>query len=259
MDNKESTAIRVERVGEVAWVTIDRLPVNAITLADYQRITDVFAEISGSPDVMCVVLTGAGERAFCAGLDRHEFMASTPEEDPARALIVRNTFEAIRTCAVPVIAAVNGPALGAGAALASSADIRIASERATFGMPEINIGRCGGASHLGRHIPQGLLRKMFFTGEPIDAHEGYRVGLVDEVVKSSAELHAAAERLAAIIASKSRTGLTYGKASLNEVEGLRVEVGYPIEQAYSTRLMGTPDAREAVTAVIEKRAPVWGN
>ncbi|MEO3748955.1 enoyl-CoA hydratase-related protein [Plantactinospora sp. B5E13] len=256
MNNNGTGHVRVERNGAVARVVIDRPPVNAITLDDYRAITDVFTRISGSRDVHCVVLTAAGRRAFCAGLDLREFLASTAEEDPARALVVRATFESVRTCAVPVIAAVNGPALGAGAVLASVCDIRIAARSATIGLPEINVGRCGGGAYLGRLVPPGALRRIFFTGEPVDAEEAYRIGLFDEVV-DAAELPAAADRLAARIAGKSPVGLRYGKTALNEVEGLPVERGYPIEQGYSTRLMMTEDAREAAQAVLEKRTPVW--
>ncbi|MEV4628193.1 enoyl-CoA hydratase-related protein [Micromonospora sp. NPDC049523] len=256
MSEDSSEHIRVEREGAVARVVIDRAPVNAITLDDYRALADVFAAISGATDVHCVVLTAAGGRAFCAGLDLREFLASTPEQDPARALVVRSAFESVRTCAVPVIAAINGPALGAGAVLASVCDIRIAASSATIGLPEINVGRCGGGAYLGRLIPQGALRRMFFTGQPISAQEAYRIGLVDEVV-DAAELPAAAARLAATIAAKSPVGLRYGKSALNEIEGLPVERGYPVEQGYSTRLMATDDAREAAQAVLEKRAPVW--
>src|ERR1700744_4994710 len=152
----------------VATVTLDRPPVNAITLAHYQQLGDIFGELGATLDVNCVVLTAAGTRAFCAGLDLHEFRDAKVEDDSRRAEIVRATFAAIRGCRVPVIAAVNGAARGAGTALATVSDIRIASDRASFGMPEIDIGRCGGGAHLGRLIGQGALRRMFFTGQPVD-------------------------------------------------------------------------------------------
>jgi len=255
-DDSATESVQVRHDGAVAWVTIDRPPVNAITLADYRTIGETFARLSGRSDVNCVILTGAGTRAFCAGLDLQEFLASGVEEDPARAMVVRSAFESVRTCAVPIVAAVNGPALGAGAVLASVCDIRIAAESATFGMPEINVGRCGGGAYLGRLIPQGALRRMFFTGEPIPAAEAYRLGLVEEVCPSE-ELTQRAEALARKIAAKSPLGLRYGKSALNEIEGMPVERGYPVEQGYSTRLMHTHDAREATLAVVEKRAPVW--
>lgn len=238
----------------VAVVTLDRPPVNAITLAHYQAIGELFESLGDNPQVHCAIFTAAGERAFCAGLDLHEFLAATVEDDPARAAVVRACFAAVRHCAIPVIAAVNGPALGAGTVLAAVCDFRLASQKATFSMPEINVGRCGGGAHLGRLIGQGNLRKMFFTGLPIDAAEALRIGLVEEVLAPEA-LMARAQELARLIASKSPLGLRMGKASLNVIEGLPVEEGYQLEQGYSTRLMATEDAREATRAVVEKRAP----
>lgn len=240
----------------VAEIVIDCPPVNAITLADYVAIADAFDAADQWKDVHCILFTAAGERAFCAGLDLKEFLAATVDDDPARARIVRRCFKSIRDCVLPTIAAVNGPALGAGAVLSSVCDIRIASTRARFGMPEINVGRCGGAAHLGRHIPQGMLRKMFFTGEPIEATEAWRLGFVQEVVEPE-ELLPAARALAAKIARKAPLGLRMGKQALNQIEFLPVDEGYQIEQQFSTQLMKTRDAREATAAVLEKRSPVF--
>lgn len=249
-------SLTVEKSDRIARVTLDRPPVNALTLQLYADIAELFESSSGWDDVNVIVLSGAGSRAFCAGLDLKEFMAATVEDDPKRGAVVRRTFAAVRNAAVPVIAAVNGPALGAGCVLASVCDIRIAADTATFGLPEINVGRCGGGAHIGRLVPQGALRRMFFTGRPIDAAEAFRIGLVDEVVPAG-ELAAAAGRLAAVIADKAPLGLRYGKQALNEIEFMPVEDGYAREQQYSTRLMATEDAREATRAVVEKRAPVF--
>jgi enoyl-CoA hydratase len=240
----------------VAAVTLDRPPVNALTIALYQRIAEVFEEIGAAGEVNCVVLSARGSRAFCAGLDLHELLAASVADDPARAVIVRRMFRSVRHCAIPVIAAVNGPALGAGCVLASVCDIRIASENATFGLPEINAGRCGGTAHMARHVPQGLLRRMFFTGAPISAQAAYRVGFVDQVVPLDRLLPAAHE-LAAVIADKAPLGLRMGKEALNRVEFMQVDEGYALEQDYSSKLMHTEDAREAARAVLEKRAPVF--
>lgn len=249
-------ALTVEKSDRIARITLDRPPVNAITLDIYAEIGDVFESAAEWTDVNCIVFTGAGSRAFCAGLDLHEFLAASVEDDPKRAAVIRRTFSAVRTAAVPVIAAVNGPALGAGCVLASLCDVRIAADTATFGLPEINVGRCGGAAHLGRLIPQGAFRRMFFTGKPIDAAEAYRIGLVDEVVPLSG-LMDAADRLAGVIAAKAPLGLRLGKQAMNEVEWMSVDEGYAREQQYSTRLMATEDAREATRAVVEKRPPVF--
>jgi len=249
-------ALNIQRADRIATITLDRPPVNAITLALYQEIAEVFEAIKGWDDINCVVFAAEGQRAFCAGLDLNEFLAATVEEDPARAAIIRKCFASIRHAAVPVIAAVNGPALGAGCVIASVCDIRIASDNAKFGMPEINVGRCGGASHMQRHLPQGMLRRMYFTGQPISAQEAYRLGFVQEVVAFE-ELAATARALAETIAAKAPIGLRMAKQALNEVEFMQTEAGYEHEQGYSTRLMATEDAREATRAVVEKRAPVW--
>lgn len=248
--------IEVDIAGAIATVTLNRPPVNAVTLAHYRRLGEIFEELGRSDSVHCAILTAAGTRAFCAGLDLHEFLAARVEDDEARAAVVRQSFARIRHCAIPVIAAVNGPALGAGAVFAAVCDIRIAAETARFSMPEINVGRCGGGAHLGRLIGQGALRRMFFTGAPVDAAEAYRIGLVDGVVPA-AQLAEAARELATTISAKSPLGLRLGKQSLNEIEGLPVEEGYAIEQRYSTRLMATADAREATRATVEKRVPVF--
>ena len=125
----------IETAGKVVTVTIDRPPVNALTIALYGQIADAFEELGKRRDVHCAIFTGGGTRAFCAGLDLREFLAATPEQDPERAAVVRRTFSVVRHCAIPVIAAVNGPALGAGAVLASVCDIRISAASATFGLP----------------------------------------------------------------------------------------------------------------------------
>jgi enoyl-CoA hydratase len=250
------TELVVDSAGKIATVAIDRPPVNALTLALYDRIADTFEELGKRTDINCVVFTGRGTKAFCAGLDLREFLAATPDQDPQRAAIVRRTFTSVRHCAIPVIAAVNGPALGAGAVLASVCDMRIAATNATFGLPEINVGRCGGGAHIGRLIPQGMLRKMFFTGRPISAQDAFRIGLVEEVVPPD-QLMSSALQLAGVIVEKAPLGLRLGKKALNEIEFLPVEEGYAREQGYSTQLMHTQDAREATRAVVEKRAPVF--
>lgn len=246
----------VERMDKWARITIDRAPVNALTIALYTEIADTFAALSAEADINCIVLTGAGSKAFCAGLDLKEFVSATVEEDPGRAQIVRRTFAAVRHAAVPVIAAVNGPALGAGCVLASVCDIRLASPNARFGLPEVNVGRCGGTAHMGRHLPQGMLRQMVFTAAPLSVEDAYRFGFVN-AIHAPEDLQAAAETMARTIAEKAPLGLRLGKESLNRAEFMPVDDGYELEQSYSTRLMTTADAREAARAVVEKRPPVF--
>lgn len=256
MTSQLSDRLKITKADKIVTITIDNPPVNAVTLALYREIADLFQEASNWTDVNCIVLTGSGQKAFCAGLDLNEFLAATVEDDPYRARIIRRCFENIRKCALPTIAAVNGPALGAGAVIASVCDIRLATENARFGLPEINVGRCGATAHMGRHLPQGVLRRMFFTGLPISAQEAERWGFVDRIV-SHEKLMEEALALAAIIAAKAPLGLRLGKEALNAVEFMTVEDGYRLEQGFSTRLMTTEDAREATRAVVEKRVPVF--
>jgi enoyl-CoA hydratase len=246
------SGIVVERDGGVVRVVLDIPPVNALTLARYDELSEIFTDLGQDMAVHCAVLAARGTKAFCAGLDLKEFAAASVDTDAARAATVRRTFLALQTCDIPVIGAIGGPALGAGCGLAAMCDIRIASDRATFGLPEINVGRCGGGAFVGRLIPQGMMRMMFFTGEPIPASEALRVGLVEQVVRPRL-LDRTVDDMARLIASKSPLGLRLGKKSLNESEFLPVHEGYMVEQRYSTMLMGTEDAREAARAAAEKR------
>jgi len=251
-----SEEIQLTVEDRIATVTMARQPVNALTSALYAELGDLFLSFVTRDDINCVVFASASEKTFCAGKDLKEFLSARLEDDPAQAYNVRRTFEAIRHCPVPVIAKVNGPALGAGCVLAAVSDIRVASEKATFGLPEINVGRCGGTAHLGRLIPQGAVRLMYFTGQPVSAAEAYRLGLVDVLVAPE-ELDDTVNAMARTIAAKSPVGLRVGKKSLNEAEEMQVDAGYAREQSYSTQLMRTNDAREATRSIVEKRAPVF--
>jgi enoyl-CoA hydratase len=248
--------LTVEITDGTAVVTLDRPPVNALTIALYERIAAVFGDLGGTRNVNCAILTGAGTRAFCAGKDIREFLATTLDQDISQAPIVRQAFSAVHACKIPVIAAVNGPALGGGCALAAACDIRIASHTATFALPELNIGRCGGGAHVGRLVPQGMLRRMFFTATAISAAEAYRIGLVDQL-ESPDDLMPAALRLASIIAAKSPLGLRLGKEALNAIEALALDEACLVERGYAEQLLLTEDAREAARAVAEKRPPVF--
>jgi enoyl-CoA hydratase len=248
--------ITVEIAGKIATVSLDFPPVNALTTEAYDQLGNVFAGFAQQPDINCAILKSSSDRAFCAGKDLKEFLATRVEDDPSVAAVVFRAFERIRHCAVPVIAAVNGAALGAGCVIASLCDIIVASPRARFGLTEVNVGRCGGASHLGLHLPRSTLRRMYFTAEPLSAGEAYRVGLVSDLVPAD-ELYTRVAQIAATIAKKSPIGLRTAKRSLDEIEQLQVEDGYAREQRYSTQLMATEDAREASRAAVEKRQPVF--
>ena len=252
--------VSVQLEDHVATVTLDRPPVNAVTRATFDELRDAFRSFDDNRDVRVAIFTAAGERAFMAGVDLRSVGGTAGEPpasrvtDPARG--ARDAMWAITDCAVPVIGAINGPALGAGLAFAACCDILIASERATFGATEINVGLLGASSHLSMLVGRYKAREMFFTGEVVPASELHRLGAVRAVVPPD-ELMPAARALAADLASKSPIALRLAKESMNRVEYLPLKDAYRTEQDYTARLQGFEDAAEARQAYLEKRQPDW--
>jgi enoyl-CoA hydratase len=244
----------------IATVTIDRPPVNAVDRDAHVAIQRAFDSLNDNQDVRVAIFTAVGDRAFMAGADlrtinqRPENPPPTAITDPAR--YARDAFWAITDCAVPVIGAINGPALGAGLAYAACCDILIASENATFGTTEINVGLLGASSHLSTLVGRHKARELFFTGETISASELYRLGSLRAVVARE-ELMDAAMELARSLAAKSPIALRLAKESMNRVEGLSLKEAYRTEQDYTARLLRFDDAKEANRAFLEKRDPEW--
>ena len=254
--------LRIERDGHVVTVTLDRPPVNAVTRATLAEIRDAFRSFDDDRDVRVAIFTAAGERAFMAGVDldtaggvdRSDEVPATLVTDPAR--VARDAMWAITDCAVPVIAAVNGPALGAGLAFVACCDMIVAAEEATFGTPEINVGLLGASSHLSLLVGRHKAREMFFTGERVPAAELHRIGAIRAVVPR-AEVLATARALADVLAAKSPIALRLAKESMNRVEDLPLKEAYRTEQDYTARLLGFDDVAEARAAFTEKRDAEW--
>lgn len=257
------SAISVARDGHVAVVTLDRPPVNAVDRPTFAELRDAFRALDADREVRVAVLTAAGDRAFVAGADLRDLdgdAAAVAARSPAEVLdppsIARDAMWAITDCAVPVIGAVNGPAIGAGLALAACCDILLAAEGATFGCTEINVGLLGASAHLSLLVGRHKARELFFTGELITAEELHRLGAIRAVVPR-AELLGAALALAESLAAKSPIALRLAKESMNRVEGLPLQAAYRIEQEYTARLARFEDAEEARRAYLEKRPPEW--
>ncbi len=249
--------VREELVdGQIALVTLDFPPVNALTPEAFLDITAVFDSYFARPEVRVVVITAEGERAFCAGVDvGSRLPAGETQVSPgAHYRRARETFNAIYESAVPVIGAINGPALGAGLAIAASCDYLVASERASFGLPEIDVGLLGGARHLQRLFPQVVTRRMHYTADRAGAAEAYRLGAVHRVV-APGELLEAALAEARTIASKMTTGIRLAKETLNQIEWMDLKPGYLYEQTRTEILQRTEDAAEAKRAFLERRPP----
>ena len=248
-------SVSLEVSEHIAVVRLDKPPVNALDRATRQRLIDVFDEISERTDVRVAILTGTG-KYFCSGADlKDRPNADKPGDFLGHNRLTRETGNAIRECAKPVIAAVNGPALGAGFGLMAACDIFLASEDASFAMPEINVGLAGGVSMLRTLFGRSFTRRMFFTGARMPA-ELYRRGVLDEVLPPD-ELMPAALRLAREMAAKSPLALAYAKQAANMMDLMPQRDGYRFEQNITMALSKTEDAKEARQAFLEKRQPVY--
>src|SRR3954447_16988421 len=231
---------------------MDNPPVNALTVAGWFELADIVAALGDDPAVRVVVLRAEG-RGFNAGVDIKEMQATEGFD----ALIGANkgcfaAFAAVYDCKVPVIAAVNGYCLGGGVGLAGNADVVVASDDATFGLPEVDRGALGAATHLSRLVPQHLMRAMVHTCQPVAATRLYELGSVYEVVPAD-ELRDAAHAVAREIAAKDPTIIRRAKESLNGIDPVDVHRSYRYEQGstYELNLSGVSD--HARQAFVEKR------
>lgn len=268
MADLEPRHVRIEQTGRVAVVTIDRPPVNALDSRTFSELADAFEGFAHDRSVSAAVLTAAGDRTFCGGVDlqdsprrfRPDGRAEDggPQGDPADQVdpgaVVRRCFWGIYDCAIPVVAAVNGAAIGAGVALVASCDLIVASERARFALKEITVGVLGGVRHAQRLVGPWKAKRMFLTGEWVPAEELYRLGSAEAVVPPDRLMPAALD-LAASIAAHSPIAVRLAKESANRVEPLGLQDGYRLEQDYTVRVNRHADSGEARRAFLEKRQP----
>ncbi len=251
------SALKVEIIGHVALLHLANPPVNALSTALMDELTRELDRISEDDSVRAVVLTGEG-RVFCAGADlksRSETIKG-PGDLPMHSRRTRECFHAIRECSKPVVAAINGAALGAGLAIMASCDILVCASTATVGLPEINVGLLGGGRHGMRLFGHSRLRRMALTGMRVDGDELYRLGIVEASVPADQVVQAAME-IAQEIAEKSPLSVRLAKNTLNAIEEMSLRDGYRYEQDMTAAIAKTEDAVEARLAFLEKRAPVF--
>jgi enoyl-CoA hydratase len=245
-------AIHTRVESGVAELVIDNPPVNALDSAGWRAFADAVGALGRRDDVHCVLIRAEG-RGFQAGVDVKELAA-----DPERIVDVNrgcyDSFGAVYECPVPVISAVHGYCLGGGIGIAGSSDLVLCADDATFGLPEIDRGAMGAATHAMRLFGMQAARRMLFTGEPIDAAEALRLGGVLEVVPRQ-KLRDAALELARKIAGKSPRALRLAKWSLNGIELLDVKESYRYEQGFTFELYSSRDSQEARDAFVENRKP----
>ena len=252
----DSNIIRLEVDKNIALVTLNRPPVNALNRAMRDRLIEIFDEVSEREDIRVAVLTSS-QTVFCAGADlraRPDLSKKGAFHDHNR--VTRETGNAIHECAKPVIAAINGAALGAGLGLMAACDIFFAAEEAVFGMPEIDVGLAGGAAMINSLFNKSTARRMMYTGMRMSAADLYRMNIIEEVT-SQAALVPTAMKVAEQIAAKAPLGIRYAKRSCNMVELMPQRDAYRFEQNFTMELAATEDALEARTAILEKRKPVF--
>ena len=234
----------------IAEVVIANPPVNALDSAGWFAFAEAVQTVGARDDVNCVLIRAEG-RGFQAGVDIKELAEdSTKIVDVNRGCY--DSFAAIYDCPVPVISAVHGYCLGGGIGISGASDIVIASDDATFSLPEIDRGALGAATHLLRLFGMQKTRRMLYTGEAIDAQEALRLGGVESVVPRE-QLRDAAMELARTIAAKSPKALRLAKWSLNGIELMDIKKSYRFEQGFTLELYTSPDSQESRDAFLEKR------
>ncbi len=221
----------------VAWLTLDRPEVlNAVNMAMRDELWQVFQAVRDDPDVRVLIIRGAGDRAFSAGADITEFGTAPSYVEARRARRERDLWGLMLTIDKPLIAAVQGYALGAGCEMSLLCDLRVASEDARFGLPEVNLGyipSAGGTQTLPRAIPRGVAMGMILSGDPIDAREALRLGLVNCVVPKE-RLYAEAEALAGKLLAKPAHALRYAKEAVLKGLDLPLSEGLALEGRLAT-------------------------
>lgn len=252
--------VLVDVFGPVATLTLNRPAVlNALNIALLAELDMALDALAANEVVRAIILTGAGGKAFAAGADIRELATLNGLEGQALAARGQRIFAGMESLGKPVIAAVNGFALGGGCELAMAATLRVASETARFGQPEAKLGLIpgyGGTQRLPRLVGRGTALKLLLTGEPITAAEALRIGLVDEVVPAG-DLMARAHALAKTIASLAPVAVRQCLAAVRD--GVEMPLGAAL--AHEAALFGacceTADKAEGTRAFLEKRAPVW--
>ena len=242
----------------IARITISRPEkLNALDRQTVQEIDRVVASAGQDPSVGVLIITGAGEKAFVAGADIADLAKQGPFDGKARALRGQAMLRRLETCGKPVIAAVNGYALGGGCELAMACHLRIASDAAKFGQPEVKLGIApgyGGTQRLPRLVGKGNALRLILTGDMIDAQEAYRIGLVNQVVPAG-DLLAVAEKTLRGILAMGPLAVRLALEAVDQGLEMTLDEGLLLEANHFGLLAATEDMKEGLTAFLEKRPP----
>jgi enoyl-CoA hydratase len=248
------------RDGAVAIVTLNRPKVlNALNNQTLAELSTCMAGLRADDSVRAVILTGAGEKSFVAGADINELAALSPVEGQAHARRGQAIFDAIEQLGKPVVAAINGYALGGGCELAMACTIRLAADTARFGQPEVNLGLIpgyAGSQRLPRLVGKGVALEILLTGDMVTAQRAYEIGLVNRVVPG-AELMAEATKFAQALAAKAPIAVRFILEAVNQGLESPFAAGEYLETTLFGTIASSADMREGTKAFLEKRPAVW--
>ena len=251
-------AIDYQKEGKIAIFTLNRPEaLNAMNVQTARELHAAMVDFRDDPELWVGIITGAGDRAFCAGADIKDMLPFLKEHLQNRPWAMPDTPMRGLDLWKPIIAAINGVALGGGLEIVLACDLRIASEKARFGVPEVTLGLIpgwGATQRLPRMIPQCKAAELLLTGKPIDAQEAYRIGLVNIVVPPEAVMTTAKE-WAEVICQAGPLAVRAAKEAMIRGSSLTLEDGLRLENALEAYLMSTKDFTEGTTAFVEKRKP----
>src|ERR1700752_3368657 len=247
-----------EKKGAIAYITLNRPKVlNALNQRTWQDLRAAFEDARDDADVRGVVLTGAGDKAFIAGADISELAQVTAVQAERSSTYGQEVLNLVENLGKPVVAAINGFALGGGCETAMACTIRLATESARFGQPEVKLGVLpggGGTQRLPRLVGKGRALQLILSGEMITAQEAYRIGLVNEVV-SAADLISRAESILKQIFANAPLAVKYSLEAVNKGLETSQDEGLALEASFFGICAGTEDKKEGASAFLEKRAP----
>jgi enoyl-CoA hydratase/carnithine racemase len=253
-------SIRMHVEDQVAVLTINRPEVyNCLNLATLQDLRKAIEEISFQKDIRCVIVTGEGEKAFCAGADLKERKGMSPIQVQQYIHTIRDTFTALERLPKPVIAAINGVALGGGTELALACDIRVMAQNAVMGLTETSLGiipGAGGTQRLTRLVGKGKAKELIFTARKIGPEEAREIGLVNRVAPAGEAMNEARE-MAALIAANAPIALAQAKYAIDFGAEVDLATGLAIESNAYQVLIPTKDRLEGLQAFAEKRKPIY--
>jgi enoyl-CoA hydratase/carnithine racemase len=256
----KKSEILVESAGQVRILTLNRPEnMNALDLPTLESLADIVAKLPSDRSARVVVITGGGEKAFCSGADLKERSGLAPDQVRRFITLIRDTFSALEAIPQPVIAAVNGLALGGGTELALASDLRVASEHATLGLTEVKwavIPAAGGTQRLPRLIGKGRAMEMILTGRRVGTAEALAIGLVNRVVPAG-DLMAAAMEMAGLILEAGPLAVQQAKRAIHQGSETGLSAGLLLETAAYETIISTRDRLEGLAAFRERRKPVY--